>query len=147
MKNVKWKLKLQSFKPCIQNVQTWQLIYNKRGKRGSRLSINRFVQLNRSQHSVQNINVIKTYIRIKCTLSRLQWYIPITIQRSVWEARHTRRLATKQSAWTFAWGALSSRSIPDKVISSSLWIQLGFCSTQYLISKFQPKINTKHEVS
>ena len=33
------------------------------------------------------------------------------------------------------------------VISSSLWIQLSFYSTQYLIIQFQPKANTKHEVS
>ena len=53
----------------------------------------------------------RTYIRIKCTLIRLKWYITITIQRCVWEARHTQRLSIKQSAWTFAWGALSYRSI------------------------------------
>ena len=29
------------------------------------------------------INVTKTYIRIKCTLPRLKWYITITTQRSV----------------------------------------------------------------
>ena len=49
----------------------------------------------------------KTYIRIKCTLPRLKWYITITIQRSVREARHTQRLVLKQSMRTFAWGALS----------------------------------------
>ena len=57
---------------------------------------------------LQNINVTKTYIRIKCMLPRLKWYITITIQRSVREARHTQRLAValKQSVRTFAWGAL-----------------------------------------
>ena len=55
---------------------------------------------------VQNINVTKTYIRIKCTLPRLKWYITITIQRSVREARHTQRPALKQSMRTFAWGVL-----------------------------------------
>ena len=82
-------------------------IYNKSGKRGLRLSINRFVQLNHNYHNVQNINVTKTYIRIKCTLPRLKCYITITIQRSVREARHTQRLALKQSVRTFAGGALS----------------------------------------
>ena len=66
------------------------------------VSINGFRQLNHNQHSAQNINVTKTYIRIKCTLPRLKWYITITIQCSVWEARHTQRLAIKQSARTFA---------------------------------------------
>ena len=81
-------------------------IYNKSGKRGLHLSINRFVQLNHNYHNVQNINVTKTYIGIKSTLPRLQWYRTITIQRSVREARHTQRLALKQSVRTFAWGAL-----------------------------------------
>ena len=54
---------------------------------------------------VQNINVTKTYIGIKSTLPRLKWYITITIQRSVREARQTQRLALKQSVRTFAWGA------------------------------------------
>ena len=36
----------------------------------------------------------------------LKWYITITIQRSVREARHTQRLALKQTVRTFAWGAL-----------------------------------------
>ena len=40
-------------------------IYNKSGKRGLRLSINRFVQLSHNSHNVQNITVNKTYIRIK----------------------------------------------------------------------------------
>ena len=40
-------------------------IYNKSGKRGLHLSMNRFVQLNHNYHNVQNINVTKTYIRIK----------------------------------------------------------------------------------
>ena len=62
---------------------------------------------NHNYHNVQNINVTKTYIRIKCTLPRLKCYITITIQRSVREARHTQRLALKQSVRTFAWGALS----------------------------------------
>ena len=92
------------------------------------------IQKTKSQHNVQNINVTKTYIRIKCTLPRLKWYITITIQRSVWETRYTPKPALKQSVRTFTWGALSSRSIADKVISSSLWIQLSFYSTQYLIS-------------
>ena len=95
-------------------------IYNKSGKRGLRLSINRFVRLNHNYHNVQNINVTKTYIRIKCTLPWLKWYITITIQRSVREASHTQRLALKQSVRTFAWGTLSSCSIADKVMSSSL---------------------------
>ena len=59
-------------------------------------------QLNQS---LQNINVTKTYIGIKSTLPRLKWYITITIQRSVREARQTQRLALKQSVRTFAWGA------------------------------------------
>ena len=79
----------------------------KSGKRGLRLSINRFIQLNHNYHNVQNINVTKTYIRIKCTLPRLKRYITITMQRSVREARHTQRLSLKQSVRTFAWGALS----------------------------------------
>ena len=33
------------------------LIYNKSGKRGLHMSINRFVQLNHNYHNVQNINV------------------------------------------------------------------------------------------
>ena len=37
-----------------------------------------------------NINVTKTYIGIKSTLPRLKWYITITIQRSVREARQTQ---------------------------------------------------------
>ena len=55
--------------------------------------------------NVQNITVTKTYIRIKNTLPRLKWYITITIQRSVREARQTERLVLKQSVRTFAWGA------------------------------------------
>ena len=82
-------------------------IYNKSGKRGLRLSINGFVQVNHNYLNVKNINVTKTYIRIKNTLPRLKWYITITIQRSVREARHTQRLVLKQSVRTFAWGALS----------------------------------------
>ena len=80
----------------------------------------RFRQLNHNSHNVQNINVTKTYIRIKCTLPWLKWYITIIIQRSVREARRTQRLALKQSVQTFAWGALSSHSIADNVMSSSL---------------------------
>ena len=76
-------------------------------KRGLHLSINRFIRLNHNYQNVQNINVTKTYIRIKCTLPRLKWYITIITQRSVREARHTQRLALKQSVQTFAWGALS----------------------------------------
>ena len=53
------------------------------------------IQTTKSQHNVQNINVNKTYIRIKCTLPQLKWYI-ITIQHSVREARHTQRLELKQ---------------------------------------------------
>ena len=83
------------------------LIYNKSGKRGLHLSINRLVQLNHNYHNVQNINVTKTYIRIKYTLPRLKRYITITIQRSVREARHTQRLALKQAVRTFTWGVLS----------------------------------------
>ena len=56
-------------------------------------------------HNVRNINVTKTYIRIKNTLPRLKWFITITIQRSVREAR--QRLVLKQSVRTFARGALS----------------------------------------
>ena len=78
------------------------------------------IQTPKSQQNVRNINVTKTYIRIKCTLPRLKWHITITIQRSVREARHSQRLALKQSVRTLAWDALSSRSIPDNVISSSL---------------------------
>ena len=63
------------------------------------------IRTTKSQHNVQNINVTKTYIRIKNTLPRLKWYITITIQRSVREARQTQRLALKQSVRTFAWGA------------------------------------------
>ena len=59
------------------------------GKRGLHLSINRFVQLNHNYHNVQNINVTKAYIKIKCTLPRLKWYITITIQRSVTEKQDT----------------------------------------------------------
>ena len=77
----------------------------------------------------------------------VKWYTTITIQHSVWEARHTQRLALKQSVWTFAWGALSSRNTADKVISSSLWIQLSFYSTQYLNKLISTKMNNKHEVS
>ena len=47
------------------------------------LSMNRFVQLNHNYHNVQNINVTKTYIRIKNMLPRLKWYITIIIQRFV----------------------------------------------------------------
>ena len=54
---------------------------------------------------VQNINVTKTYIGIKSTLPRLKWYITITIEHSVREARHTQRLVLKQLVRTFAWGA------------------------------------------
>ena len=82
-------------------------IYNKSGKCGLRLSIYRFVQLNHNKHNVQSINVTKTYIRIKCTLPRLKWYITIIIQRSVREARHSQILVLKQTVRTFAWGALS----------------------------------------
>jgi len=78
------------------------------------------IQTTKSQPNVQDINVTKTYIRIKCTLPWLKWHITITIQRSEREARHTQRLALIQSVRTFAWGALSSRSIANKVISSSL---------------------------
>ena len=52
----------------------------------------------------------------------------------VWETRHTQRLVLKQSVQIFTWGALSSHRIADKMISSSLWIELSFYSTQYLIS-------------
>ena len=50
---------------------------------------------------------------------------------SVREVRHTQRLALKQSVRTFAWGALSSRRIADKVI---LVYEYNFYSIQYLIS-------------
>ena len=73
-----------------------------------------YKQIRTTKSHVQNINVTKTYIRIKCTLPRLKWYITIRIQLSVREARHTRRL--KQSVQLFAWGALPGRSIADKVI-------------------------------
>ena len=63
---------------------------------------------------VQNINVTKTYIRIKCTLPRIKWYLTITIQRSVREARHTQRLALKQSVRTGA--RYLSRSSADSDI-------------------------------
>ena len=52
-----------------------------------------------------NINVTQTYIGIKCMLPRIKWYITISIQRSVREARQTQRLVLKQSVRTFAWGA------------------------------------------
>ena len=39
------------------------------------------IQTTKSQLTMYEINVIKTYIRIKCTLPRLKWYITITIQR------------------------------------------------------------------
>ena len=57
-------------------------IYNQSGKQ---------IRTTKSQllHNVQNITVTKTYIRIKNTLPRLKWYITITIQRSVREARQT----------------------------------------------------------
>ena len=120
-------------------------IYIKSGKRGLRPS---HKQIQTTQSQLYKILMsIKLTLELKCTLPRLKWYITITTQRSVWEARHTQRLVLKQSVRTFTWGALSSRSIADKVIPSSLWIQLSFYSTQYLISKFQPQINTKHEVS
>ena len=63
------------------------------------------IQTTKSQLT-QNITVTKTYIRIRNTLPRLKRYITISIQRSVREARHTQRLALKQSVRTFAWGAL-----------------------------------------
>ena len=63
------------------------------------------IQTTKSQLT-QNITVTKTYIRIRNTLPRLKRYITITVQRSVREARHTQRLALKQSVRTFAWGAL-----------------------------------------
>ena len=50
---------------------------------------------------------VKTYIGIKSMLPRLKWYITITIQRSVREARQIQRLVLKQSMRTFAWGTLS----------------------------------------
>ena len=43
-------------------------------------------------HSVQNINVNKTYIRIKCMLTRLKKERYIIIQCSVWEASYHQRL-------------------------------------------------------
>ena len=48
------------------------------------------IQTTKPQPNVQDINVTKTYIRIKCTLPRLKWHITITIQRSVREARHSK---------------------------------------------------------
>ena len=39
------------------------------------------IRTSKSQHNVQNINVNKTYIRIKSMLPWLKWYITITIQR------------------------------------------------------------------
>ena len=44
------------------------------------------IQTTKSQPNVQDINVTKTYIRIKCTLPWLKWHITITIQRSEREA-------------------------------------------------------------
>ena len=65
------------------------------------------IQTTKSQPNVQDINVTKTYIRIKSTLPRLKLYITITVQRSVRETRQTQRLVLKQSVRTFAWGVLS----------------------------------------
>ena len=80
------------------------------------------IQTNKSQltQCTKYHNVTNTYIRIKCTLPRLKWYITIIIQCSVREARHTQRLALKQSVRTFAWGTLSSRSIADSDIKQSM---------------------------
>ena len=91
------------------------------------------IRTSKSQHNVQNINVNKTYIRIKSMLPWLKWYITITIQRSVKEARHIQRLSLKQSVQTFARGVILVAAALI-VILSSLWIQLSSYSTQYLIS-------------
>ena len=65
-----WKTSNKSYSYNLLNritkcTQVTYFIYNKSGKRGLRLSINRFAQLNHNYHNVQNINVTKTYIRIK----------------------------------------------------------------------------------
>ena len=63
---------------------------------------------------VQNNNVTK--------ITQNKEYAPtvkMVYKNYVREARHTQRLALKQSVRTFAWGALSSRRIADKVISST----------------------------
>ena len=61
-------------------------------------------------------------------------HITITIQRSVREARHTQRLALKQSVGRVILVAAAL------IVISSPWIQLSFYSTQYLIKvNFNPK--------
>ena len=50
---------------------------------------------------------------IKSTLPRLKWYITITIQRSVREARQTQRLALKQSVRTARWLKLNNKTMTD----------------------------------
>ena len=133
-----WKTSNKSYSynllNSINKMYTHDLFYLQQEWEAWLAPVYKQIQTTKSQLTMYEINVIKTYIRIKSTLPRLKWYITITIQRSVWEARHTQILALKHSVRTFAWGALSSRSIADKVIPSSLWIQLSFYSTQYLIS-------------
>ena len=147
MKNIEWKLQLQPFKPYKQNVQTWLIfIYIKSGKRGLRPS-HKQIQITQSQ-LYKILMSIKLTLESKCTLPRLKWYITNYNTTLCMRSKTHSKTSTKTIGANLSPGArLSSRSIADKVISSSLWIQPRFYSTQYLISKFQPQINTKHEVS
>ena len=84
-KPIKTSNKSYSHNPlnCMNKMHTHDFIFNKSGKRGLRLSINRFVQPNHNQHNVQNITVTKTYIRTKNILPRPKRHITTPRQRSV----------------------------------------------------------------
>ena len=95
-------------------------IYNKSGKRGLHLSINRFVQLNHNKHNVQNINVTKTYIGIKSTLPRLKWYITISYNTTLCKRSKTNsKTSTKTIDANFRLGRVILVAAALMVIISS----------------------------
>ena len=104
-------------------------IYNKSGKRGLRLSINRFVQLNHNYHNVQNINVTKNLYQNKVhAVKMLHSNYNTTLCK---KSKTHSKTSTKTNGANFRLGSLILVAAALTVISSSLRIQLSFYSTLY----------------
>ena len=82
-----------------------------------------------------NINVTKTYIGIKSTLPRLKWYITDNYNTTLCKRSKTNsKTSIKTIGANFRLGRVTLVAAALIVRLSSLWIQLSFFSTQYLIS-------------
>ena len=79
----------------------------------------------------------KTYIRIKCTLPRLKWYNSYNTTFCMRSKTHSKS-SNKTVSVNLAWGALSGRSIADKVLLLLSWCLMSSDVIWHIRDKLWP---------